>query len=122
MTTLTNVPSLLGNSNILRVDFSKLSNLNVKFNNDKSRDYTNNMLPHGSTMPSFVQGGVSDMGHHLGIDAATLAALSHGGALGFNAQAQLGAHLGQSHYLSGGKEIIRSQLSTVSDMVCNCST
>lgn len=29
----------------LRVDFSKLATLNVKFNNEKSRDYTNNNLP-----------------------------------------------------------------------------
>lgn len=34
-----------GSSNILRVDFSKLTNLNVKYNNDKSRDYTNPGLP-----------------------------------------------------------------------------
>ena len=34
-----------GSSNILRVDFSKLTNLNVKYNNDKSRDYTNPNLP-----------------------------------------------------------------------------
>ncbi|XP_042896665.1 polypyrimidine tract-binding protein 1 isoform X2 [Parasteatoda tepidariorum] len=29
----------------LRVEYSKLSNLNVKYNNDKSRDFTNPMLP-----------------------------------------------------------------------------
>ncbi|KAG8185080.1 hypothetical protein JTE90_029695 [Oedothorax gibbosus] len=31
----------------LRVEYSKLSNLNVKFNNDKSRDFTNPTLPTG---------------------------------------------------------------------------
>ena len=31
----------------LRVDFSKLPGLNVRFNNDKSRDYTNPLLPSG---------------------------------------------------------------------------
>ena len=31
----------------LRIEYSKLSNLNVKFNNDKSRDYTNPSLPTG---------------------------------------------------------------------------
>uniref|UniRef100_A0A8C4NCB7 Polypyrimidine tract binding protein 3 n=1 Tax=Eptatretus burgeri TaxID=7764 RepID=A0A8C4NCB7_EPTBU len=31
----------------LRVDFSKLTSLNVKFNNDKSRDYTRPELPQG---------------------------------------------------------------------------
>ncbi|KAE8742774.1 hypothetical protein FOCC_FOCC011702, partial [Frankliniella occidentalis] len=31
----------------LRIEYSKLSNLNVKYNNDKSRDYTNPGLPTG---------------------------------------------------------------------------
>lgn len=31
----------------LRIDFSKLATLNVKYNNDKSRDYTNPNLPSG---------------------------------------------------------------------------
>lgn len=31
----------------LRIDFSKLVNLNVKYNNDKSRDYTRPDLPTG---------------------------------------------------------------------------
>lgn len=31
----------------LRIDYSKLSSLNVKYNNDKSRDYTNPNLPTG---------------------------------------------------------------------------
>ncbi|CAJ0605242.1 unnamed protein product [Cylicocyclus nassatus] len=31
----------------LRIDYSKLSTLNVKYNNDKSRDYTNPNLPSG---------------------------------------------------------------------------
>jgi polypyrimidine tract-binding protein 2 len=31
----------------LRIEYSKLTNLNVKFNNDKSRDYTNPGLPTG---------------------------------------------------------------------------
>ena len=30
-----------------RIDYSKLANLNVKFNNDKSRDYNNPGLPTG---------------------------------------------------------------------------
>ena len=29
----------------LQIDFSKLHSLNVKYNNDKSRDYTNPTLP-----------------------------------------------------------------------------
>lgn len=31
----------------LRIDYSKMSSLNVKYNNDKSRDYTNPTLPSG---------------------------------------------------------------------------
>ena len=31
----------------LRIEYSKLSNLNVRYNNDKSRDYTNPQLPVG---------------------------------------------------------------------------
>ena len=31
----------------LRIDYSKLSVLNVKYNNDKSRDFTNPNLPCG---------------------------------------------------------------------------
>jgi polypyrimidine tract-binding protein 1 len=35
----------------LRIDLSKLTNLNVKFNNDHSRDFTNPMLPSGESGP-----------------------------------------------------------------------
>uniref|UniRef100_A0A1I8BYJ2 Uncharacterized protein n=1 Tax=Meloidogyne hapla TaxID=6305 RepID=A0A1I8BYJ2_MELHA len=35
------------NSILLRIEFSKLNTLNVKYNNDKSRDYTNPNLPSG---------------------------------------------------------------------------
>ena len=31
----------------LRIEYSKLTSLNVKYNNDKSRDYTNPSLPTG---------------------------------------------------------------------------
>ncbi|KAK6467531.1 polypyrimidine tract-binding protein 1 isoform X4 [Huso huso] len=36
----------------LRIDFSKLTSLNVKYNNDKSRDYTRPDLPTGDSHPS----------------------------------------------------------------------
>ncbi|XP_037548179.1 polypyrimidine tract-binding protein 3 [Nematolebias whitei] len=36
----------------LRIDFSKLSALNVKFNNDKSRDFTRTDLPSGELEPA----------------------------------------------------------------------
>lgn len=36
----------------LRIDFSKLSALNVKYNNDKSRDFTRADLPTGELDPT----------------------------------------------------------------------
>lgn len=36
----------------LRISFSKLTSLNVKYNNDKSRDYTRPDLPTGDSQPS----------------------------------------------------------------------
>ncbi|XP_067098847.1 polypyrimidine tract-binding protein 1a isoform X3 [Osmerus mordax] len=36
----------------LRISFSKLTSLNVRYNNDKSRDYTRPDLPTGDTQPS----------------------------------------------------------------------
>lgn len=44
----------------LRIDYSKMQNLNVKYNNDKSRDYTNPNLPTGDAnldAASFTLGG-----------------------------------------------------------------
>jgi hnRNP-L/PTB/hephaestus splicing factor len=39
-------------ANTLRIEFSKLQQLNVKYNNDKSRDYTNPSLPSMTTQSS----------------------------------------------------------------------
>ncbi|XP_066298118.1 polypyrimidine tract-binding protein 2-like isoform X6 [Branchiostoma lanceolatum] len=39
----------------LRIDYSKLETLNVKYNNDKSRDYTRPELPAGDGQPSLEQ-------------------------------------------------------------------
>ena len=55
----------------LRIDFSKLQALNVKYNNDKSRDYTNPSLPSGD-------GGM----HALHMDGGAM-----GGAMGGYASA-----------------------------------
>ena len=43
----------------LRITYSKMQNLNVKFNNDKSRDYTRPDLSPGNGM-----GGMGDGHHH----------------------------------------------------------
>ena len=42
----------------LRIEYSKLSNLNVKYNNDKSRDYTNPALPTGEHAMDAMQTGM----------------------------------------------------------------
>uniref|UniRef100_A0A8C4DD97 RRM domain-containing protein n=1 Tax=Dicentrarchus labrax TaxID=13489 RepID=A0A8C4DD97_DICLA len=57
----------------LRIDFSKLVNLNVKYNNDKSRDYTRPDLPTGD--------GESASKDHslLGTPSGALASYSSGG-------------------------------------------
>ena len=44
---------------MLRIEYSKLSNLNVKYNNDKSRDYTNPTLPTGDPTMDQLQAAVS---------------------------------------------------------------
>lgn len=66
------------NSNILRVGFSKMTNLNVKYNNDKSRDYTNPSLPSGQGGGQFGggagTGGGDTLSHALAMaDPVTLA-------------------------------------------------
>ena len=61
-------------SNLLRVGFSKLTNLNVKYNNDKSRDYTNPSLPTGQSGGQFGAGGDAGLSHALAMaDPVTLA-------------------------------------------------
>uniref|UniRef100_A0A673BV42 Polypyrimidine tract-binding protein 2-like n=1 Tax=Sphaeramia orbicularis TaxID=375764 RepID=A0A673BV42_9TELE len=57
----------------LRIDFSKLVNLNVKYNNDKSRDYTRPDLPTGD-------GDTTSKDHSLlGTPSGALASYSSGG-------------------------------------------
>ena len=51
----------------LRIDFSKLQELNVKFNNDKSWDYTNPNLPAGDPIqPLFENAGDGILGSFCG--------------------------------------------------------
>ncbi|CAL8314497.1 polypyrimidine tract-binding protein 2 [Gadus morhua] len=58
----------------LRIDFSKLVSLNVKYNNDKSRDYTRPDLPSGDG-----DGGHKDHSSLLGTPSGALASYSSGG-------------------------------------------
>uniref|UniRef100_A0A8C1NQB4 Polypyrimidine tract binding protein 2b n=1 Tax=Cyprinus carpio TaxID=7962 RepID=A0A8C1NQB4_CYPCA len=69
----------------LRIDFSKLVNLNVKYNNDKSRDYTRPELPSGDGTPSgmvtsYSSGGgfPSSLGAISPLSAAAAAAAAAG--------------------------------------------
>ncbi|XP_045475321.1 polypyrimidine tract-binding protein 1 isoform X3 [Harmonia axyridis] len=55
----------------LRIDYSKMSSLNVKYNNDKSRDYTNPNLPTGDTNDQLALTGGLPAG--LGTDILLLA-------------------------------------------------
>ena len=48
----------------LRIDFSKLPSLNVKYNNDKSRDYTNPNLPTGDNALALEQAFTLGAGKH----------------------------------------------------------
>jgi len=61
----------------LRIEYSKLSNLNVKYNNDKSRDYTNPTLPTGDpTMDSALGQGTMTLQQNM--QQAAAAAAGHG--------------------------------------------
>jgi polypyrimidine tract-binding protein 2 len=51
---------------MLRIEYSKLSNLNVKYNNDKSRDYTNPTLPTGDPTMDQLHAAVSQGGQSQG--------------------------------------------------------
>ncbi|XP_056599063.1 polypyrimidine tract-binding protein 1a isoform X2 [Triplophysa dalaica] len=63
----------------LRISFSKLTSLNVKYNNDKSRDYTRPDLPTGDNQPSFDQQAMAAALSAPGIISAS----PYGGAHGF---------------------------------------
>ncbi|MBN3296654.1 PTBP2 protein, partial [Amia calva] len=74
----------------LRIDFSKLVNLNVKYNNDKSRDYTRPELPAGDGQPSMdpsVAAAFNKDSSLLGTPTGMVAPYSSGGgfpsSLGF---------------------------------------
>lgn len=76
----------------LRIDYSKLSQLNIKYNNDKSRDFTNPNLPSGD--PGLDQAmAFGGGGAHPGLMVATMQGLSPAqltlGGASLGAQAQL---------------------------------
>jgi len=79
--------NIFNSCNTLRIEYSKLSNLNVKYNNDKSRDFTNPTLPPGTTQPGALGAAQTQMDPLL--DPLTLAALPALGNLGFGTGAGL---------------------------------
>ncbi|XP_018609222.2 polypyrimidine tract-binding protein 2-like [Scleropages formosus] len=68
----------------LRIDFSKLVNLNVKYNNDKSRDYTRPELPAGDGQPAVDSSGAAgfakDTSSLLGTPSGMVAPYSSAGS------------------------------------------
>lgn len=90
----------------LRIEYSKLANLNVKYNNDKSRDYTNPTLPTGDpTMDSAlhlgVQGGQGMLGSPFGVAAMGLAANPLTAASAYGNPNALSAAQAQAQALAG---------------------
>ena len=59
----------------LRIEYSKLSNLNVKYNNDKSRDYTNPFLPTGDPALDMNALSLQQSGMHPGLGGTAQAAV-----------------------------------------------
>lgn len=80
----------------LHIDYSKLNTLNVKYNNEKSRDYTNPLLPAGDCPDHLAlgPGGVINSSIQLTMAAAAAAAAVTGYATPFTApQLSSGYHL-----------------------------
>jgi len=76
----------------LRIEYSKLSSLNVRYNNDKSRDYTNPKLPTGDNL---LNGPLALPGELYGMPAFAslpLAGLSPGPSLAGLAGLQMAGH------------------------------
>uniref|UniRef100_A0A671MD98 Polypyrimidine tract-binding protein 2-like n=1 Tax=Sinocyclocheilus anshuiensis TaxID=1608454 RepID=A0A671MD98_9TELE len=85
----------------LRIDYSKLVNLNVKYNNDKSRDYTRPELPAGDGQPPALDPSVvaalgKDSGSLLGALSPLSAAAAAAAAAG---RVALSGHSGASGVL-----------------------
>jgi len=69
-----NARNMYNGCNLLRVDFSKLAELSVRFNNDKTRDFTNPLLPSGDSQTA----SSSALGDQR-VAATALAAIAHQG-------------------------------------------
>jgi polypyrimidine tract-binding protein 1 len=120
---------LFHHANTLRVEFSKLTQLNVKYNNDKSRDYTNAQLPAlqpdvmdlNSLLTNQSQQQLFANPFAVNQSVNALRALNPLHALSqlqSQSLGQLGAHLGlgQANGLSGGHGMSQSAVLLVSNL------
>ncbi|CAM5146520.1 unnamed protein product [Natator depressus] len=73
----------------LRIDFSKLTSLNVKYNNDKSRDFTRLDLPSGDGQPSLDPNMAATFGTPGIISSPYAGAAGFAPAIGFHQAAGL---------------------------------
>jgi hypothetical protein len=73
----------------LHIDYSKLNTLNVKYNNEKSRDYTNPLLPAGDCPEHLALGPGGVMNNSIQLQMAAAAAAA--AAAGYSTQ------IGQPH-------------------------
>ncbi|KAM3871539.1 polypyrimidine tract-binding protein 1-like [Diretmus argenteus] len=91
----------------LRISFSKLTSLNVKYNNDKSRDYTRPDLPTGDSQPSLDHQAMAAAAFGLSMPGMPggLASLGvgHGGVA---AAAAAASRLGLSGLAAGGHNVL----------------
>ncbi|RUS84713.1 hypothetical protein EGW08_007541 [Elysia chlorotica] len=71
--------------NTLKIDFSRLTNLNVKYNNDKSRDFTRPDLPNGDNNDNGMMMGDMGMGGAGVLGSGANAMMGGLGGLGGNA-------------------------------------
>ncbi|CAG0914871.1 unnamed protein product [Notodromas monacha] len=90
----------------LRIEYSKLSNLNVRFNNDKSRDFTNPSLPSGDM--SMMDHSQVGFGGLAGLGGMGLAGMGLAGGLPGGLPGALGMGLGMPgpHPLHGGNNVL----------------
>lgn len=78
------------NGNVLRIEYSKLQNLIVKYNNEKSRDYTQPGLGAGNFSASSAVGGTSSM-NGGSVDSGNVTADHFGSLLSSGAASGLAA-------------------------------
>lgn len=76
----------------LHIDYSKLNTLNVKYNNEKSRDYTNPLLPAGDC-PDHLALGPGGVIQPIQLTMAAAAAAAAGYGSPFTTTLPAGYHL-----------------------------